>query len=208
MSAAPNSYIPSMTNDGTGGYIIDKSRLPDGYPTQGHTAEFWEKLGRAVGTFGRLEEVLFRAIFALTGTIRPECDEQAIKKAVADWQAGIEKAGKEQLFALIQRFDEAIQAHPESRFSASSRQELIEMLQKARKHRNTVCHASWLPSDADGFAKPFRNNYPDTVPEAVDCDYFDQLQRHVAELECEVRDAVTHMGYQVPGLGGPGRPVI
>lgn len=48
--------------------LIDREKLDDDYPTQLHSPEFWEHLGRAVATFGFLEEVLKRATLALTAT--------------------------------------------------------------------------------------------------------------------------------------------
>ncbi|MCF6317535.1 MAG: hypothetical protein L3J30_14960 [Marinosulfonomonas sp.] len=41
---------------------------PKYFPTHHHKLEFWEALGRAVATFGFLEDVLGKAIFAFTGT--------------------------------------------------------------------------------------------------------------------------------------------
>ena len=49
-------------------FYTDCAQLPANYPTHRHGAEFWDALGRAVATFGFLEWVLGRAIFALTGT--------------------------------------------------------------------------------------------------------------------------------------------
>ena len=61
-----------MTDREVGRAVIDKSHLPDAFPTRLLAASFWEQLGRVVGTFGALEEVLGKAIFALTGTRRIE----------------------------------------------------------------------------------------------------------------------------------------
>ena len=49
-------------------YIVDVAKLPENFPTHRHSAEFWECLGRAVATFGFLEEVLGKAIFSFTAT--------------------------------------------------------------------------------------------------------------------------------------------
>jgi hypothetical protein len=50
------------------GFAVDIERLPVNFPTQRHDAAFREALGRAVATFGFLEEVLGKAIFAFTAT--------------------------------------------------------------------------------------------------------------------------------------------
>ena len=46
-------------------YQVNQDGLPNKFPTDGHEAAFWESLGRTVATFGFLEEVLGKAIFAL-----------------------------------------------------------------------------------------------------------------------------------------------
>jgi hypothetical protein len=54
----------------TNRFILNHKALPPQYPTNMHGAEFWEALGRAVATFGFLEEVLGKAIFSFTATGR------------------------------------------------------------------------------------------------------------------------------------------
>jgi hypothetical protein len=49
-------------------FIVDRSRLPSGFPTHWHSSEFWETLGRTVATFGFLEQALGKAIFSFTTT--------------------------------------------------------------------------------------------------------------------------------------------
>lgn len=53
--------------------IIDRDNLPGMFPTHRHEPEFWEHLGRAIASFGFLEEVLGKAIFAFTATRRHRC---------------------------------------------------------------------------------------------------------------------------------------
>lgn len=48
--------------------VVDTARLPALFPTHLHDGSFWEALGRAVATFGFLEEALGKAIFVFTGT--------------------------------------------------------------------------------------------------------------------------------------------
>ena len=64
-------------------YYIDQNGLPDRFPTHRHDAAFWESLGRAVATFGFLEEILGKAIFSFTGT---RCyGEAEIQQAYTEW---------------------------------------------------------------------------------------------------------------------------
>ena len=68
-----------MTNEKQKRSIINQDALPEKYPTYGHETAFWESLGRVVATFGFLEEVLSKAIFAFTAT-RPY-NEHKIQQA-------------------------------------------------------------------------------------------------------------------------------
>lgn len=61
--------------------LIDRSRLPALLPTL--PPAFWEQLGRTVAAFGFLEEMLGKAIFALTGNRKYEAHE--IEKAYEEW---------------------------------------------------------------------------------------------------------------------------
>ena len=53
----------------------DPSTLPPHFPAHRHDRSFWESLGRTVATFGFLEEMLTKAVFALTATRRYGPDE-------------------------------------------------------------------------------------------------------------------------------------
>lgn len=57
-----------MTQEKAVRYFVDLDNLLDKFPTHRHEAAFWESLGRAVATFGFLEEILGKAIFAFTAT--------------------------------------------------------------------------------------------------------------------------------------------
>lgn len=50
-------------------FVVALDFLPPLFPIHLHSAEFWEQLGRTVATFWHLEEVLGKAIFALTATV-------------------------------------------------------------------------------------------------------------------------------------------
>ena len=54
--------------DNTIRYFVDYNALPEKYPTHLHEPDFWESLGRAIATFGLLEETLSKAIFSFTAT--------------------------------------------------------------------------------------------------------------------------------------------
>ncbi len=62
-------------------HVIDKSKLPPLFPTHRHDPAFWCSLGRAVATFGFLEEMLKRAVLALKGTVpAPEEEPRPLRR--------------------------------------------------------------------------------------------------------------------------------
>lgn len=56
-------------------HVVAVDKLPLGFPTHRHSSDFWQALGRAVATFGFLEETLGKAIFSFTA-MRSYPDDQ------------------------------------------------------------------------------------------------------------------------------------
>jgi hypothetical protein len=85
-------------------FVVDFNEFPPMFPSHRHHPVFhpvfWEKLGRAIGTFGFLEEVLARvsgkeevlgkAIFAFTATT--PYNENDIQAALERWLPTLENA--------------------------------------------------------------------------------------------------------------------
>lgn len=185
-------------------FVVDRRGLPAHFPTHRHEPEFWEALGRCVATFGFLEEILAKAIFAFTAT-RPY-DEEEIEQAYAAWLPKLEHALTDQLGNLINNFGRAVREHP--RATVSNLDELLDELRKASSLRNVICHGSWRTPDANGASTPFFVNRQKEVFEtAIDLQFLIQLQRAAADLVCSVVDTVTHMGWQFPGSRGPGKAI-
>lgn len=183
---------------------IDMDALPDKFPTHRHESPFWESLGRAVATFGFLEEVLGKAIFAFTATRR--YDESEVQLTYEAWSAKLERALTDPLGNLIEVFGKAVLEHPTA--TADRPDQLLSDLRSASVIRNVLCHASWrLPNDHGASVPFFINRRLEIFDSAVDCQYLDQVQRHVAELACVVMNTVTVMGWQFPGSSGPGEPI-
>lgn len=193
-----------MSDDQPVRSIVDKDRLPANFPTHYHGGAFWECLGRAVATFGFLEEVLAKAIFAFTAT-RPY-NEGEIEQAFADWLPRLERALTDQLGSLIKAYGKAVREHPGA--TITNLDDLLGHLQAASAIRNVLCHGSWPSPDAAGKSVPFFVNRQMFVFDtAVDTAFLSQVQRHTAELACEVMSTVTHMGWRFPGSSGPGKPI-
>lgn len=183
--------------------IVDKDSLPDGFPTHLLPAAFWEQVGRVVGTFGALEEVLGKAIFALTGTRLYE--ESEAQHALAAWEKTLQHALKDTLRPLIDSFEKAVWEHPES--TIVNLDDLLAALREASRLRNVICHGSWQGPDGLGRSKPlFVDTRLAVFDTAVDVRFLQQTQRHVAELVAEVISVITHMGIRFPGSDGPGKP--
>ena len=120
-------------------YYIEPESLPELFPTHKHEPAFWEVLGRTVATFGFLEEILGKAIFALTAT-KPYSEED-IQAAYEAWYKKLEKALTDQLSYLTKSYDKSLREHPQS--TITNIDELIEQLNEAAKIRNVICHGSW-----------------------------------------------------------------
>lgn len=174
------------------------------FPTHSHDPKLWESLGRAVTTFGFLEETLAKAIFAFTAT-KPYSDEEVIK-ALDEWGPKLKKALSDQLWNLIKTYEKAVREHPEA--TIENLDELLDQLKEAAKIRNVICHGSWRSPNSEGASVPFfANRQQERFDTAVDVSYLLQLQKHVSKLICAVIDTVTHMGWQFPGSEGPGKVI-
>lgn len=186
------------------GSIVEKARLPVQFPTHGLPAAFWEQLGRVIGTFGCLEEVLGIAIFALTGTQAVE--EAEAEEALNRWGKALEHALIDTLLPLITRFGDAVRAHPQT--SIANLDELLANLKRAAELRNVLCHGSWRTPDEHGNTMPFFVDRKLRVFDTrINTASLMEVQEHAAELVCEVLNSVTHTGMQFPGSNGPGKPV-
>lgn len=186
-------------------HVLDRAALPADFPTNFHKDQFWEALGRAIGTFGFLEEVLGKAIFAITAT--REYPEDEIEGAYLAWLPKLEKALSDPLGGLIATFGAELKRHEGA--TIANLDDLLVDLQAGAKLRNVLCHGSWRAPDANGRSIPFYVTKGGEVFEtAVDIAFLDQTRAHTVELICSIIDTVTHMGWQFPGSSGPGRPLL
>ncbi|MDX0802752.1 hypothetical protein GOD37_27870 [Sinorhizobium medicae] len=185
-------------------YRVDSAALPSQFPTHRHAPEFWEELGRAVATYGFLEEVLGKAIFAFSGTT--SYSDDAVAKELEKWKATLEKALTDALGGSIVAYQKAVEGH--GGLTMENFDELIADLKKAAEVRNAICHGSWRTPSENGTSKlHFVNRKLEKFDTPVDVAYLRQLQRHVAELAVAVVNTVTAIGYQFPGSAGPGKAV-
>jgi hypothetical protein len=154
---------------------------------------------------GFLEEILGKAIFALTATRNYSPDE--IDAAYQAWLLQLERALTDQLSNLAESYGAAARNNPAT--TTENVDELVEEIKKATVIRNVLCHGSWRTPNASGASVPlFVNREKQVFDTAIDIAYLEQVQTHVAELACSVIDTVTHMGWQFPGGAGPGKPIM
>lgn len=186
------------------GHIVSRAGLPEKYPTHAHEPAFWEALGRAVATFGFLEETLLKAIFAMTVTT--PYAENEIVAAYAAWVSKITRSLSDPLGSLIDTYGKAVRDHPEA--NIESFDALLEDLRKACKIRNAICHGSWRVPDSNGLSILFYVNKQGEIFDThVGLAFLNALQKATSDLVCAVIDTVTQMGWQFPSSNGPGRAV-
>lgn len=184
--------------------IVNMDALPVDFPTHRDDAEFWERLGRAVATYGFLEEILGKAIFSFTATKRYEAAE--VDAAFEEWLPRLENALTNPLGNLIDQYGKAVREHPDA--VVETLDDLLAHLREAARLRNVLCHGSWSTPDENGASIPlFVDRKLNVFDAPIDCTFLNQVQRHVAEISCAVINSVTQMGWQFPGSRGPGTPI-
>ena len=194
-----------MNDDAVNRSIIDRDKLPPLFPTHRQSPQFWEQLGRTIATYGFLEEVLGKAIFAFTATRNYSLGE--IDSAYQAWLSQLKRALTDQLWRLAESFGKAARDNPAT--TTENIDELVEGIKKAAAIRNVLCHGSWPTPNADGASVPlFVNQKNEVFDTAIDIAYLKQVQAHVVGLACSVIDTVTHRGWQFPGGPGPGKPIM
>lgn len=182
---------------------IDRPALPVLFPTHTHSPLFWEQLGRTVATFGFLEEVLGKAIFAFTGTRIYGADE--IEDAFKAWGPKLERALTDQLKSLADSYGTAVKENQNAK--VENVDELIKLIKDAANVRNILCHASWQPPDAEGKSLPFFvNRRNEEVDTKMDIQDLRRIQDHTTDLAYTVIDTVTQMGWEFPGSGELEKP--
>jgi hypothetical protein len=192
-------------NDQSKRAVFDRKMLPPLFPTHCMTAEFWEMLGRAVVTFGFLEEILGRAIFALTAT-RPY-SESEVEKAYDEWRPRLEHALTGSLSSVADSFGKAVREHPDA--NVVSIGTLVEDIKHAAEIRNVLCHGSWSkPSPAGASIPRYLDKKMRQFDTAIDIAFLEKHQGWASQLACNVMDTITLMGIRFPGGSGPGKPIF
>ena len=183
---------------------IDRKRLDSQWPTALFPAGFWEQLGRTIATFGFLEDVLGKAIFAFTATTM--FDEQNATEHLQKWDKQLHQALTDTLWPLSEVYRKVVKDHQDADFENID--ELVEDIKKSSKIRNALCHGSWHAPDASGATYLYYFDKKDgKFDTRIDDIWLRLVQAHVVELICSIIDSVTVMGWEFPGGAGPGETI-
>ncbi len=178
--------------------------MPENWPTAFMAVSFWEELGRTVATFGVLEDVAKKAIFALSGTRKVEADDP--KKAYDEWINFMKKIASNPLGSLIRVYGREMKAHPELR--TSNPEDLLDDLEWALRVRNAICHGTWQHPEEQGVSVPhFVDRFGKVWIEGMNEKYFRETRAATEQIIIGIVNTVQAMGYQFPGLKGPGKPI-
>lgn len=185
--------------------IIDRESVHPLFPTHQHTADFWEQLGRTIATFGFLEDVLAKAIFAFNATTK--YTEEDAQKMLEKWPSILQNAITETLYPLAEAFGKVVRDHQDADFQNVN--DLVNDIKQAADIRNALCHGLWQTPDPSGRSSlRYFNKKLEKFDTPIDAAWLKQVQDHVVTLSCEVINSVTVMGWQFPGGGGPGSPIL
>lgn len=102
--------------------------------------DFAAALGQCVASFGWLEEVIKRAIYALD---RARLADDLTPEELEAWLTRIGGIADDSMGTLIEQLDAAMRRHPGLR----DRNQITDRLGEIRLYRNLLCHASWRPTD-------------------------------------------------------------
>ena len=121
---------------------------PDSWPTHKAEPAFWEELGRAVATFGFLEDIIPRFLLAFEGSRDGrDYSEEDIEK----WVRSLERSMSDTLGALIQKVEQAFE--DDGRVPAKTSEEIIGRLKEINPRRNALCHGAWVGFEEGGRAQ-------------------------------------------------------
>ena len=109
-------------------------------PVHDPTVQLWEQIGRAVATFGMLEDLLPRALYIITGYQRVDETEDT-NQQVEEWCARLIKSMSDTLGGLALSLKAAWKERDGVLQPENAK--LVQEIQVLTKLRNRVCHATY-----------------------------------------------------------------
>lgn len=195
-----------MNTQRTTGYKVDITTIPLLFPTNKCTPEFWEALGRTIASFGFLEEILGKAIFALTA-IQTYHTEAEAQEAYAKWPKKLKCAITDSLGKLIHTYGEELKK--QENLKIRDPDALIARMKELSNIRNALCHGSWQIPDEQGNVR-LRFRYKNFSPftETINLNRLHDIQDQIVSISISVINSITLTGWNFPGVHGPGKDIL
>ena len=197
-----------MSNQETQGFEIDRDRMPAEWPTYLFPPEFWEEIGRTIGTLAFLEDCLKRANLAITATQTYRTVEQA-EEAFATWERDLATTLNETLTKLAKRITTVVKT--DSRYSAGNVEKIEQGLKSVAEWRNVLCHGAWVDYDQESGIATLRywnkNEWRQQSSRTLSITDLVRIRRRAVDLTFEVIDTVTRQGIRFPGSTSPGKDI-
>ena len=185
--------------------VVDRTRLPEEWPTNAGSPAFWEELGRTVAAFTHLEDMLARAFFGLTGS-REFADMEEAEAAYPQWEKALKETLTDTLHALTAKLEKAFK--DDDRVSDDIAEPFIARLKALRVWRNALCHGAWQGFAADGTTslRHFRKTAdgPELLENNLTIDDISSIRAETIALTVDVVDIVSTLGIRFPGSALPG----
>ena len=185
--------------------VVDRSRLPENWPTNPGSPAFWEELGRTVAAFTHLEDMLTRAFFGLTGS-RQFANMEEAKAAYPQWEKNLKETLTDSLHALTAKLGEAFK--DDERVPDGVADDLLARLNDLRVWRNALCHGAWQGFAADGSTsiRHFRKaaDGPELLENRLTIEDISTIRTETVALTVDVVDIMSALGVRFPGSALPG----
>lgn len=177
---------------------------PDDWPTHKGKPAFWEEVGRAVATFGFLEDMIPRFLLAFEGS-KPGIDYT--HDEVVAWVRSLERSLSDPLGALILKLERAFRE--DDRVSEETSKAVVDLLKELRSRRNALCHGAWIGFDDVGTAQLryfVRNEDGKTVLQSEQLSKEDiaAVRRKTVSLLLKLASIAVSIGIRFPGSRLPG----
>ncbi len=184
--------------------LVDRTRLPEDWPTNRGEPAFWEELGRTIATFAHLEDTLARAYFALTSTGR-FADSHDAGAAYHEWAKELEQSLTDPLAALAKKLAKAFD---DDRVQTDLAADVLCRLDELRVWRNALSHGAWQGFEDDGSIalRFFRksNRGPEQLDDRLTFADVASIRAATVRLTIDVVDIVSAAGVRFPGSAFPG----
>lgn len=187
--------------------VVDRARLPEGWPTNHGEPAFWEELGRTVATFAHLEDVLARAHFALAGSIG-FADFREARASYRKREKAFEQSLTDPLDRLAKKLERVF--NDDERVPDDCAADVLARLDRLRTWRNALSHGAWQSFEDDGSItlRFFRRRKGDDGPEQLNSrltlEYIASIRAEVVHLTVDIVDIVSAAGVRFPGTELPG----